>query len=52
MRSLTTVSRAIECGWLKDKYGLAWQIVPTVLFEMMADKDEARKERVVRSRSS
>ena len=30
------------CGWLKDKYGLSWQIVPTVLGEMLGDKDPAR----------
>ena len=29
----------VECGWLKDKYGLSWQIVPTVLSEMLQDKD-------------
>ncbi len=39
----------IECGWLKDKYGLCWQIVPTVLWEMMQDKDTARSQRVMRA---
>jgi len=39
----------IQCGWLKDKYGLAWQIVPTVFFEMIADPDAERKERVMRA---
>ena len=34
------------CGWLKDKYGVSWQIVPTELFEMMKDKDKARVKRV------
>ena len=33
----------VQCGWLKDKYGLSWQIVPTILNEMIADK--IRKER-------
>jgi predicted 3-demethylubiquinone-9 3-methyltransferase (glyoxalase superfamily) len=28
-----------RCGWLQDKYGLSWQIVPTVLFELLQDKD-------------
>lgn len=37
----------IECGWLKDKYGLCWQIVPTALWEMMKDEDEARTQRVM-----
>jgi predicted 3-demethylubiquinone-9 3-methyltransferase (glyoxalase superfamily) len=34
-----------QCGWLKDRYGLRWQIVPTVLGEMMADKDVAKARR-------
>jgi predicted 3-demethylubiquinone-9 3-methyltransferase (glyoxalase superfamily) len=36
---------AEQCGWLKDRYGLSWQIVPTVLGEMMADPDQARAKR-------
>lgn len=36
---------AEACGWLKDRFGLSWQIVPTVLFEMMADPDPARAKR-------
>jgi len=35
------------CGWLKDKYGLSWQIVPTVLGEMMQDKDPKKTEKVM-----
>jgi predicted 3-demethylubiquinone-9 3-methyltransferase (glyoxalase superfamily) len=38
-----------RCGWLKDKYGLSWQIVPTVLGEMMKDKDAAKSRRVMKS---
>ena len=34
------------CGWLMDRFGVRWQIVPKVLGEMMADKDEARSKRV------
>ena len=37
------------CGWLKDKYGLSWQIVPTVLGEMMQDKDAKKSERVMKA---
>jgi predicted 3-demethylubiquinone-9 3-methyltransferase (glyoxalase superfamily) len=36
-----------RCGWLKDKYGLSWQIVPTVLGEMMQDKDPEKSKRVM-----
>jgi predicted 3-demethylubiquinone-9 3-methyltransferase (glyoxalase superfamily) len=39
----------IQCGWLKDKYGLCWQIVPTVFFEMIQGEDAERKERVMRA---
>jgi predicted 3-demethylubiquinone-9 3-methyltransferase (glyoxalase superfamily) len=35
------------CGWLKDKYGLSWQIVPTVLSEMMQDKNPEKTNRVM-----
>jgi predicted 3-demethylubiquinone-9 3-methyltransferase (glyoxalase superfamily) len=37
------------CGWLKDKFGLSWQIVPTVLTEMLADKDVAKAKRVMQA---
>jgi predicted 3-demethylubiquinone-9 3-methyltransferase (glyoxalase superfamily) len=37
------------CGWLKDKYGLSWQIVPTVLSEMLQDKDTEKSERVMKA---
>src|SRR5213078_4654899 len=35
------------CGWLKDKFGLSWQITPTVLIEMLHDKDPQKSERVM-----
>jgi predicted 3-demethylubiquinone-9 3-methyltransferase (glyoxalase superfamily) len=35
------------CGWLKDKFGLSWQVVPDVMDEMMKDKDPVRAERVM-----
>jgi predicted 3-demethylubiquinone-9 3-methyltransferase (glyoxalase superfamily) len=36
-----------QCGWLKDRYGVSWQIVPTALGEMMADPDRERARRVM-----
>jgi len=39
--------KAQQCGWLKDKYGVSWQIVPTVLGEMLQDKDAEKSERVM-----
>lgn len=39
-------SNAQQCGWLKDRFGLAWQIVPASLAEMLTDLDPAKSERV------
>jgi predicted 3-demethylubiquinone-9 3-methyltransferase (glyoxalase superfamily) len=36
-----------QCGWLKDKFGLSWQIVPSVLIEMMKDPDPQKSQRVM-----
>jgi predicted 3-demethylubiquinone-9 3-methyltransferase (glyoxalase superfamily) len=36
-----------RCGWLKDKYGLSWQVVPTILGELMRDKDAEKSKRVM-----
>lgn len=38
-----------KCGWLKDRYGLSWQIVPTVLGEMLGDKDPEKANRVMQA---
>jgi predicted 3-demethylubiquinone-9 3-methyltransferase (glyoxalase superfamily) len=43
---LSAVPAAEQCGWLKDKYGLSWQIVPTLMTEMLKDKDEKKLARV------
>jgi len=38
-----------RCGWLRDKYGVSWQIVPTVLGKLMQDKDAERSKRVMQA---
>jgi predicted 3-demethylubiquinone-9 3-methyltransferase (glyoxalase superfamily) len=38
-----------QCGWLKDKYGLSWQLVPVSIEEMLRDKDPERSGRVMRA---
>ena len=38
---------AQQCGWLKDKYGVSWQIVPRVLIEMLMDPDQGKSQRVM-----
>ena len=46
---LSTVPEAEQCGWLKDKYGLSWQIVPTVMDKMMQDQNPERLARVTQA---
>ena len=43
---LSFMPESEQCGWLKDKFGLSWQIVPTVLDAMITDKDSQKVERV------
>jgi predicted 3-demethylubiquinone-9 3-methyltransferase (glyoxalase superfamily) len=40
---------ASRCGWLKDKYGLSWQIIPAVLGKMLQDKDAKKSQRVMQA---
>jgi predicted 3-demethylubiquinone-9 3-methyltransferase (glyoxalase superfamily) len=44
---LSEGGEAGPCGWLKDKYGVSWQIVPTVLGELLADPDREKAQRVM-----
>jgi predicted 3-demethylubiquinone-9 3-methyltransferase (glyoxalase superfamily) len=44
---LTAGGQESQCGWLKDKYGLSWQINPTVLGEMLSDPDPEKAKRVM-----
>jgi predicted 3-demethylubiquinone-9 3-methyltransferase (glyoxalase superfamily) len=41
--------QAQQCGWLKDKYGVSWQIVPIVLTKMLQDKDTEKSDRVMKA---
>ncbi|GAX91055.1 VOC family protein [Effusibacillus lacus] len=41
--------KAQVCGWLKDKYGVSWQIIPTALNEMLSDPDPEKSERVMKA---
>lgn len=47
-KKLSAVKESEQCGWLKDKYGLSWQIVPTVLGELMG-KDQKKSEKVMKA---
>jgi predicted 3-demethylubiquinone-9 3-methyltransferase (glyoxalase superfamily) len=44
---LTEGGEGGQCGWLKDRYGLSWQIVPRQLLELAADPDRTRADRVI-----
>lgn len=46
---LSAVPESEQCGWIKDKYGLSWQIVPTVMEKMMQDHDAERQDRVIQA---
>jgi predicted 3-demethylubiquinone-9 3-methyltransferase (glyoxalase superfamily) len=46
---LTTGGKEIQCGWLVDKYGVSWQIVPKALVEMLRDKDPVRSQRAMKA---
>jgi predicted 3-demethylubiquinone-9 3-methyltransferase (glyoxalase superfamily) len=48
-KKLSAGGQEVQCGWLKDKYGLSWQIVPTVLGEMLSDSDPKKAERVMKA---
>jgi predicted 3-demethylubiquinone-9 3-methyltransferase (glyoxalase superfamily) len=40
---------AQQCGWLKDKYGASWQVIPNVLLEMLTNPDSKKSQRVMKS---
>jgi predicted 3-demethylubiquinone-9 3-methyltransferase (glyoxalase superfamily) len=44
---LSAGGQEVQCGWLKDRFGVSWQIVPTVLVEMLQDKDGEKSRRVM-----
>jgi predicted 3-demethylubiquinone-9 3-methyltransferase (glyoxalase superfamily) len=46
---LTAGGQESQCGWLKDRYGLSWQIVPTALTRLLQDKDPEKSKRVVQA---
>jgi predicted 3-demethylubiquinone-9 3-methyltransferase (glyoxalase superfamily) len=44
---LSSGGQEVQCGWLKDRFGVSWQVVPTVLSEMLQDKDPEKSKRVM-----
>jgi len=46
---LSEVGHKNRCGWLQDKYGISWQIVPSALAEMLSDADNEKSESVMKA---
>jgi predicted 3-demethylubiquinone-9 3-methyltransferase (glyoxalase superfamily) len=46
---LTEGGQESDCGWLKDKYGLSWQVVPAAMFELLSDPDPAKAQRATKA---
>ena len=46
-KNLSAGGQEVQCGWLKDRFGVSWQVVPTVLIEMLQDKDPEKSKRVM-----
>ncbi len=48
-QALSAVPQAEQCGWLQDKYGVSWQIVPIALEKMLTDSDSAKAQRAMKA---
>jgi predicted 3-demethylubiquinone-9 3-methyltransferase (glyoxalase superfamily) len=48
-QALTDGGEESACGWLKDRYGLSWQIIPTALYELLGDPDPGRSQRAMKA---
>jgi len=46
---LSAGGQIVECGWLKDKFGLAWQITPDILLDLLQDSDQEKSQRVMKA---
>jgi predicted 3-demethylubiquinone-9 3-methyltransferase (glyoxalase superfamily) len=46
---LTAGGKEVQCGWLVDKFGVSWQIIPSVLMKLMSDKDAKKAGRVMQA---
>jgi predicted 3-demethylubiquinone-9 3-methyltransferase (glyoxalase superfamily) len=46
---LTAGGKEVECGWLEDKYGVSWQVVPTVFLQMITQPDKEKAGRVMQA---
>ena len=47
MEKLSDGGEELQCGWVRDRYGVSWQIVPSIMGKLMSDADPARSRRVM-----
>jgi predicted 3-demethylubiquinone-9 3-methyltransferase (glyoxalase superfamily) len=47
--NLSRGGKKVACGWLTDKFGVSWQVTPTILMDLIKDKDPAKRERVMKA---
>ncbi len=48
-KKLSEGGKEVQCGWLTDKFGVSWQVVPTILPELLSNKDAAKSQRVMQA---
>jgi predicted 3-demethylubiquinone-9 3-methyltransferase (glyoxalase superfamily) len=48
-KRLSAGGKKVQCGWLKDRFGVSWQVVPTILGELLSGKDAVKSQRVMRA---
>ena len=48
-KRLSAGGKKVQCGWLQDKFGVSWQVVPTILGELLSGKDAVKSQRVMRA---
>ena len=49
LKAVSSINNICQCGWLKDKFGLSWQIIPKTLGELMSDPDQEKTARVMQA---
>lgn len=48
-QKLSAGGEEVQCGWLKDKYALSWQIIPSILIDLLRDPDSVKSQRVMQA---
>ncbi len=48
-KNLSQGGKEVHCGWLQDKYGISWQVVPTILTKLLGEPDPVKSQRVMKA---